>query len=197
MASYTKIIGDIGVSMVVTEFSKHRINVLLPYDDNSPYDIVIYVNNEFFKIQVKTTEQIVDNCMIFKTCKNDPYNKKVTLYTKDEVDYFAFYCIENEWCGLMSYEDYCSKETRIRTKLPNNNQIEKSKLMVDYNFHDKILDIFGKDLISNNIIHKIRKRYKKTYKKKICPICNINEIRITNSICRECYLKEIKKVKEK
>ena len=52
LASYTKIIGDIGVSVVISEFLKHGINVLLPYDDNSPYDIVIYVDDKFYKINV-------------------------------------------------------------------------------------------------------------------------------------------------
>ena len=53
MASYTKVIGDIGTSVVISEFLKHGINVLLPYDDNSTYDIVIYVDEKFYKIQVK------------------------------------------------------------------------------------------------------------------------------------------------
>ena len=47
MSSYTKTIGDIGTSVVVSEFLKHGISVLLPYDDNSPYDIVINVDNNF------------------------------------------------------------------------------------------------------------------------------------------------------
>ena len=47
MSSHTKNIGDIGTSVIISEFLKHNINVLIPYDDNSPYDLVIYVDGIF------------------------------------------------------------------------------------------------------------------------------------------------------
>ena len=187
MASYTKEIGDIGASVIVSEFLKRGINVLLPYDDNSAYDVVIYIDNVFYKIQIKTTEQVIDNCMIFKTCKTDPYKKTNTLYTKNEVDFFAFYCVENDWVGFMSFEDYHGKETKIRLLPPKNNQANRSKMAENYAFHNQVLKFFNKDLLSNNIIHKEKPKYKKKYNSKLCPVCGITEIRTHVNMCRECY----------
>lgn len=195
MASYTKEIGDIGVSVIISEFLKRGINVLLPYDDNSAYDIVIYINNNFYKIQVKTTEQVIDGCMIYKTCKTDPYNKKNTLYTKEEVDYFAFYCIETNWIGLMSFENYHSKETKIRVEFPKNNQIDKSNMMYDFDFNNQVIKYFNKELISKNIIHKEKCKKIRKRKMKLCPVCEIKEIQTKSNMCRECYLKEFRKDK--
>lgn len=120
------------------------------------------------------------------------YTKTNTLYSKDEIDYFALYCIENDWCGFLTYDDYTARDIRIRTKLPKNNQNSKVKMMDDFNFNNQILKIFDKDLISNNIIPKERKRKKKKYKKKLCPICGVKEIRVENNMCRECYDKSRK-----
>lgn len=191
MPSYTKTIGDIGVSVVISEFLKHGINVLLPYDDNSPYDIVIYVNNEFYKVQVKTTEKVKYNGsqMDFDVTKSNPYSKIDPKYVEGEVDYFAFYCMENEWCGMLGFDEYKPQVT-FRLKPPKNNQKEKVKFAKDYIFHDQVLKFFNKDYIKNNIVHTEgdEKVYKKRNRKmKLCPVCEENMIGINNNMCRSCY----------
>ena len=64
MSSKNKQIGIIGEQILIAEFIKHGINVLLPVGDNSPYDIVIELNGIFYKVQVKTTEHIKNGKMI-------------------------------------------------------------------------------------------------------------------------------------
>ena len=191
MSSYTKTLGDIGVSVVTSELLKHGINVLLPYDDNSSYDIVIYINDSFYKIQVKTTEQIIDGCMIFSTCKSNPYQKINTLYTENEVDYFALYCLENNWCGWIKNENI-SRETRLRIEEPKNNQFHNIKFANDYEIHKQIVKYYNQDLLSNKIIHKVKKKYKRVRKKIPCPICNEKLIETKSNMCRACYLKSRK-----
>ena len=190
MASYTKIIGDIGVSVVISEFLKHGINILLPYDDNSPYDIVIYVNDNFYKVQVKTTEKVKydGSQMEFDITKSNPYSKIDPKYVEGEVDYFAVYCIENEWCGLFGFDEYKQKLT-FRLKPPLNNQTKNIKFAKDYLFHDQVMKFFNKDYIKNTIVHTEpdKKTYSKNRKMKLCPICNQKEIRLNNNMCRECY----------
>ena len=191
MASYTKIIGDIGVSVIISEFLKHGINVLLPYDDNSPYDLVIYVNSKFHKIQVKTTEKVKSNGtqMQFEITKSNPYSKTDPRYLDGEVDYFALYCIENEWCGLFAFNEYKPNLT-IRLKDTKNGQTKNIKFAKDYDFHDQVIKFFNKRYIKENITHteekkEIKRRNRKT---KLCPVCNINKIAPYNSMCRSCYI---------
>ena len=39
--------------------------------------------------------------------------------------------------------------------------------------------------------HKIKKEKQRKYSKKICPICNTNEIHISSKMCRACYKKSV------
>lgn len=197
MSSHTKMIGDIGVSAVITEFLKHGVKVLLPYDDNSSYDIVININNTFYKIQVKTTEKIMfHEYMIFSTNITNPYVKSTKKYTKEEVDYFVLYCIENEWMGMFECTGNEARETIIRVKETKNNQDNKSKFSCDYEFHKQMKDIFNMDYIKNTITHNENKqKSKRNRKTKLCPVCNKNYIKNESKTCRECYLKIINNTK--
>lgn len=187
MGAYKKILGTIGEAAILTEFLKHNVDVLIPYGDNLPYDMAIVINNNFYKIQVKTTEQVVDGCMVFNICKTNPYTKTNIKYTKEEIDYFALYCVETNWCGLISIEECLSKELRIRTHLPKNKQIDRSKLADDYAFNKQMIKIFNIDSIKNKIIKKTYAKTKKVIKTKLCPVCKTQEIAIKSRMCRKCY----------
>lgn len=195
MASYTKVIGDIGESVIISEFLKHGINVLIPYDDNSTYDLVICVNDCFYKIQVKTTEKVRDSggYMSFDITKSNPYSKIDPKYVKGEVDYFALYCIENEWCGLFEFDEYTPHMT-FRLQKPKSGQVKNIKFAEDYLFHTQVVKFFNKEYIKDKIVHleSEKKTHKKKRKKKLCPICNKVEINTSNNMCRECYLKSRK-----
>ena len=145
MSSYTKKNGDIGEWVLITEFMKNDITVLKPIGDNDSFDFVIMINNKFLKVQVKTTEYIKNNCMVFCTNITNPFKKSTRKYTEEEVDLFGLYCVENNYIGLLSFDDYTSKETIIRIKAPKNNQVNNVKMMNDYLF-----DVQLKKIIKNN-----------------------------------------------
>ena len=162
--------------------------------DNQPFDLIIYCNGIFYKIQVKTTEKIIGGShMKFGLNRTNPFTKERFLYNKDEVDYFALYCIENNWCGLLPYRENI-RELNVRLKQTKNNQTKNIIFATDVDFDIQIKKIWGLDKISNNIIHdeiltnsRIQKR-----KTKICPICKNKQIKLTSKTCRECYLKSFK-----
>lgn len=43
--------------------------------------------------------------MTFSVCSTDAYNLTSKNYTKNEIDLFAFYCVENGYCGLAKIEE--------------------------------------------------------------------------------------------
>lgn len=194
ISSHTKLIGDIGTSMAVAEFLKHGINVLIPYDDNSAYDLVIYINNKFYKIQVKTTEKVLFNeYMQFSLKRTDPHNGVSKSYNPDEVDYFVLYCVENNWLGMISINEY-RRTLTIRFDNTKNNQKTNINFIKYYDMHNRIKEFFNKNYLTDNIIHdEKRKQRKKKEANVLCPICNENYIKKTNLMCRECYLKSIRK----
>ncbi len=138
MASRTKEIGLIGEQVLITEFVKHGIPVLVPIGDNLPYDMVIESDGTFFKIQVKTTEFIKDGKMIFETNITNPFKKTIRKYSRDEVDMFGLFCVENSYIGLMPISECTSKETVLRIKKPKNNQKAKVKMAEVYSFENMI-----------------------------------------------------------
>ena len=139
MPSITKEIGLIGEQVLIAEFTKIRIPVLLPIGDNSPYDMVIDYNGRFLKVQAKTTESVQNGKMVFCTNVTNPFKKTSRKYTASEIDIFGLYCIENGYIGLLPVKECTAKETVIRLDKPKNNQSSKIKMACDYRF-DNILD---------------------------------------------------------
>lgn len=162
----------------------------MPYDDNSGYDLLAYMNDKFYKVQIKTTEKVINNiCMRFSLSRTNPYKKTSEKYDKNEVDLFALYCVENDWCGIIDYNEH-SKEISF--------WLEKSSNCIhmaeDYEFHKQIYSISNIDTIQNTIDHsKDHKRRESESKKDICPICNKNMERDRAKMCIECYRKSIHK----
>lgn len=139
MSSKTKLIGTIGEQVLIAEFLKNEIDVLVPVGDNLPYDVVINKGGKFLKVQIKTTEKISDGKMIFSTNISNPYTKKTRKYNKDEIDLFAVYCMENNYIGLIPIEECSAKDTILRIENTKNNQTKKVKRAEKYSF-EKMLD---------------------------------------------------------
>lgn len=59
----TKIKGNKAESVILAEFVKHEIPVLLPFGDNEKFDLVIFINNEFKSVQVKYG-RYVNGCVV-------------------------------------------------------------------------------------------------------------------------------------
>lgn len=67
-------------------FLRKGFKVSKPVLSNSPYDLVVDIDNKLYKIQVKASSWIDEKDKIFgfKTCASGSRRK----YTKDTVDYF-------------------------------------------------------------------------------------------------------------
>ena len=129
-------IGDIGEAQAIALFTKNQIPVSKPLTNNTRYDLIIEKNNKLYRVQVKSTASIKDGKMEFAT-KTTNYAKgswSSNHYTKDYVDVFFLYCLENEWCGLFIPEDEIPTSLYIRVVPPKNNQKIGIRLMEDYSF---------------------------------------------------------------
>lgn len=140
MSSHTKRIGEIGECAIVYNLMKiDGVGVSKPIGDNLPYDLIIDVNNKLYKCQVKTCEFVKDTKMVFYISISNPFTRVVKKYTQDETDLFLLHCIENGYCGLLTFEDYTSKELTIRTELPNNAIFyENLKLAEEFDMNKRI-----------------------------------------------------------
>ena len=133
----TVTIGDIGEAQAIALFTKKQIPVSKPLTNNVRYDLIIEKDNKLYRVQVKSTANIKDGKMEFAT-KTTNYTKGTwssNHYSKNEVDIFFLYCLENDWCGLFIPDNEDIPTTLfIRTIPPKNNQKVGIRLMEDYSF---------------------------------------------------------------
>lgn len=139
MISTTNTVGIIGEQAIILAFVSRGYQVLTPVGNNARYDMVVDIDGRFIRIQVKTTEHVKDGLMVFETCKSNPYKHEGIRYSKDETDYFAFYCIENGYIGLYPVSEHPFKQTTLRLVEPKSNQRTNIKFAADYAF-DQMID---------------------------------------------------------
>ena len=140
MSSHTKRVGDIGEYSIIAKLMKiDGIYVSKPFGDNCPYDIIIDINSSIYRCQIKTCEFVKEGVMRFYINITNPFNKTKRSYCSDEVDLFLLYCIENDYSGLMTFSDYTSNETVIRTELPLSYFYTNVKLASEFEMNKRIL----------------------------------------------------------
>lgn len=184
MSSVTKRIGSIGEMAIKAEFMKYGVEILDVIGDNASYDFVICVNDRFYKIQVKTTEFDNDGEMCFYIDRSNKWTKLPRAYEKGELDYFALYCVETGWCGLIAFNEMDARYSLIINSHQLNNQIVGTHQPSDYEFEYMMNKYFN--LSKLVLINKKVKIRTKEDGNIICPICNKNKMAKRSKMCIEC-----------
>lgn len=143
MYNNSTLIGNIGEAVAISEFTKYGIPVLIPFSQNLPYDLVIQVDNKFYKIQCKTTSRIKNGKMEFYINRTNGFTGEHVHYNKHEVDYFFVYCVENEYIGIIPIEDVKDVKYTISLRLSNskNNQKKNCRLASTYDIINQICSL--------------------------------------------------------
>ena len=81
--------------------------------------------------------------MVFHICRTNPNTKKRIGYTKDEIDYFFLYCLENKWCGFINVDDTPNEYLTIHLDFPKNTNQSEPKIADDYYFDHKIQELLN------------------------------------------------------
>lgn len=139
MSSRTKEKGDVSEARTLFEFQKLGIPVSLPWGDNLRYDMVIELNGCLYKVQIKTSNEIVNGSIrcYTRSSKNHTTNKVYDIYEND-VDFFVFYNQEMDKLAIVPIEDIGKqKSIALRIDKPSNNQ-GNVRYFDDYSF-EKIL----------------------------------------------------------
>ena len=104
-------------------FGKLGIQVLIPYGDYARYDLVIDINNHFYRIQCKTSSQESPGVNKF-ACRSTAANHSRAAqrsYTEEEIDFFAT-IIEGQ-CYLVPIRECGSNSKTLRFTPPKNNRV--------------------------------------------------------------------------
>lgn len=142
----TKQRGNITEVECMLAFLKLGYNVLTPYGDCERYDFVVDINNQFYKIQVKSAnanyinEGYIEFQTANKTTKNGTFVRHT--YTKDQIDYFM--TSYNNQCYLIPVQECSSAEKRLRFTPPKNGQIKGITFAEEYELEKVVNKIVGK-----------------------------------------------------
>ena len=132
----TKIKGNTTEMECMLEFMKLGYQVSIPFGEDSRYDFIADINDKLYKIQCKTSSEIVEDDIVlaikFKTVRQSgskATNWTRTKYEENEIDYFA--TSYQGKCYLVPLKE-CSNEKTLRIILPKNNQVKGINFLKDY-----------------------------------------------------------------
>lgn len=139
----TKQIGNIDEAKVLSEFVRLGVPVYLPFGDNEKADLIADFNGKLNRIQVKTSQKIIDGDKVrFSLVSSTVHRQNGVkhIYTEDEIDYFAFYNLERDRVYLISIkeEGLPKNEVTIRFCLSKTKNQFKTFLEEDY-LIDKVI----------------------------------------------------------
>jgi len=130
----TKAKGEKAQLVVIGEFAKLDIPVLIPLTDNLPFDFVALINNKLIKIQVKSSEQkIRHGARGFKIRTSNWYKKTTKSYSEQDCDFIVCYDTEFGYLYLLEPKHFVGvKNFFIRKEKPKNNQSKKINMHNDF-----------------------------------------------------------------
>ena len=132
----TKQIGNIGEAKVLSEFVRLGIPVYLPFGDNEKADLIAEFNGKLNKIQVKSSQKIIEDKVKFSLVSSTMHRQNGVkhIYTENEIDYFALYNLERDKVYLVSIneEGLPKSEVTIRFNPPKTKNQFKTFLEEDY-----------------------------------------------------------------
>jgi hypothetical protein len=128
----SKSLGDITQSQVMAALLKRGIKVLLPYGDNSRYDLVVEENGQFRRIQCKTA-RIVCGAIVFSVASSQYHRGGKRQDYKGQIDAFGVFCPDNEKVYIIPIDDLALvREAKLRLTPPLNSQIKGIRWAAQY-----------------------------------------------------------------
>ena len=132
-------IGNIGYSKVLSKFIELEIPVYTPFAEGYIADLIADFGGKLNKIQIKTTKNLYKNSIIWKLTRQEGFHGNRKLYTENEIDYFALYCIESDTLCLIPFSE-TNKKSSIAFRLDNyeGRKLKTMNFVSDYKFENII-----------------------------------------------------------
>ena len=127
-------LGNIGEARVLSEFVKLGVPCYLPYGDGNTADLVAEFNGKFNRIQIKTTTSLNRaGAMEWKVTRQEGYHGNRVQYNTNDIDYFAFYCLETDMVCLVPFdENFPTSTLSIRLDNYSGNRLSTMRFAKDF-----------------------------------------------------------------
>ena len=118
----SKSVGDVTQSQVMAALLKRGKKVLMPFGDNSRYDLVVEEDGRFMRIQCKTGK-LRQGAIAFSVASSQYHRGGKRRNYRGEVDAFGVYCPENEKVYIIPIDELpLVREAKLRLAPPGNSQ---------------------------------------------------------------------------
>jgi PD-(D/E)XK endonuclease len=132
---HPKSIGDRSTLAIMTALQSAGYTVLLPFGENTRYDLVIDDGTQFGRVQCKTG-RLRKGAVIFPACSSYAHHANPKFSRRDylgDVDYFAIYCLETSGVYLVPLrEAKVRTQGSLRVDSPRNSQRERIRMARHY-----------------------------------------------------------------
>jgi hypothetical protein len=132
---HPKAIGDRTTLAIMLALKAAGFTVLLPFGENSRYDLVIDDGNRLSRVQCKTG-RLRAGAIRFAACSSYAHHRRRLVDRRDyhgQVDFFAVYCPETEAVYLIPIKDLPVRvQGALRVAPALNNQRQGVRLAADY-----------------------------------------------------------------
>ena len=122
MRHHTKDKGDLAQAKVHADLIERGATVLLPLTEHAPFDVVAYMDGEFYRVQVKYRTMTAGGLAIhFRSVWADRHGVHSRRMPRDEVDVVAIYCPDTAECYYIDPQDF-GESVKLRVVEPKNGQ---------------------------------------------------------------------------
>ena len=137
---HPKRIGDRSTLAVMLALHDAGLDLLLPFGENTRYDLVVDLDSRLVRVQCKTG-RLRNGAVFFATCSAYGHHRNPQAHRRDyadQIDYFAVYCPETGGVYLIPVylipiEDVPSKSSAaLRVTPALNGQAKKIRLASTY-----------------------------------------------------------------
>jgi hypothetical protein len=122
--------GDVTEAAVLSAFVKLGLRVLVPWEADSPYDLVVSADGErFLRVQCKSGRER-EGCVMFN-CHSTDHGRGPGSY-RGKADVFAVYCPSLDAVYVVNVEEAGRRGVQLRLRPTRNNQVRGVRLAQDY-----------------------------------------------------------------
>jgi hypothetical protein len=120
---HTKSKGDLGVLKAQADLAEQGYMVLLPLTEHHAFDLVIYRDGQFKRVQVKYRSAIGGKLAIFfRSVWSDQNGIHTVSVDKAEIDLYCVYCPETDECYYFDPKQF-NKSICLRVDAAKNRQV--------------------------------------------------------------------------
>ncbi|MCI0763617.1 group I intron-associated PD-(D/E)XK endonuclease [Bacillus sp. TL12] len=133
MYHHTKTKGDLGVLKAQVDLYEKGYMILVPYTEHSPFDLVIYKDGVFKRVQVKYRELNEKGILEirFRSSYSTSNGVAIKSVDKEEIDIYCVYCPQTDLCYYFNPGAF-GKSISLRIDPPKNQQEKNIKLANEY-----------------------------------------------------------------